>query len=86
MAATEHHRDRTAHVDQPYPGGESWRQAAARVARFLDDLPLRWDGARVLVIGHNATRWGLEHHLHGVPLEELAAEDFTWQEGWEYRL
>ena len=36
---------------RPYPGGESWREAVARVGRFLDDLPLRWDGQRVLVIG-----------------------------------
>ena len=41
---------------------------------------------RVLVIGHVATRWGLEHRLNGIPLEELAGEAFRWQPGWEYRL
>lgn len=86
LPAEAHRRDRAVHIDEPYPGGESWRQAAARVARFLGDLPLRWNGMRILVVGHNATRWGLEHHLRGVPLEELATEDLTWQEGWEYRL
>jgi hypothetical protein len=40
----------------------------------------------VLVIGHVATRWALDHHLGGVPLENLAAEDFAWQPGWEYSL
>src|ERR1700743_1889437 len=40
------------HLDQPYPEGESWQQAVARVGRFLGDLPTRWDGQRVLVIGH----------------------------------
>ena len=25
-------------------------------------------------------------NLGGVPLEDLMAEDFAWQEGWEYRL
>jgi hypothetical protein len=39
-----------------------------------------------LVIGHVATRWALDHVLGGVPLEELAAADFAWQPGWEYRL
>ena len=34
---------RAEHVDVPYPGGESWRAAADRVRRFLDDLPR--DGA-----------------------------------------
>lgn len=84
--AEAHQRDRALHVDEPFPGGESWRQAAARVVSFLDDLPLRWDGARVLVIGHVATRWALDHHVNGVPLEHLAGEDFAWSEGWEYQL
>ena len=78
--------ERRGHVDTPYPGGESWRQAAARVARFLPDLSLRWDGARVCVIGHSATRWAFEHVLHGVALEQLLSEEFAWQEGWEYTL
>jgi 2,3-bisphosphoglycerate-dependent phosphoglycerate mutase len=77
---------RDDYLDEPYPGGESWRQAVDRVGRFLSDLPLRWSGQRVLVIGHVATRWGLDHLIAGVPLEELAAADFAWQEGWEYLL
>ena len=81
-----HMRDRAAFVDEPYPDGESWRAATARVGGFLDDLAPRWDGARVLIIGHVATRWALDHYLDGVALEQLAAEEFAWQEGWEYRL
>lgn len=79
-----HMRDRAHYLDEPYPEGESWRQAVARVARWLDDLTLRWSGERVLVVGHVATRWALDHHLNGVPLEALVAADFAWQEGWEY--
>jgi 2,3-bisphosphoglycerate-dependent phosphoglycerate mutase len=86
MPVAELHAGRRDHLDRPYPGGESWRQAVARAARLLDDLPLRWDGQRVLVIGHVATRWALDHVLGGVPLEELAGADFAWQPGWEYRL
>ncbi len=51
MPAAELHRGRAEHLDQPYPEGESWRQAVTRVGRFLGDLPLRWDGRRVLVVG-----------------------------------
>jgi 2,3-bisphosphoglycerate-dependent phosphoglycerate mutase len=86
MPAAELHAGRRQHLGRPYPGGESWQQAIARVGRFLGDLPLRWDGQRVLVIGHVATRWGLDHFLGGVPLEELIEQDFAWQEGWEYRI
>lgn len=84
MPAAELHAHRAGHVDTPYPGGESWRQAATRVGRFVADLPLRWSGQRVLVIGHVATRWGLDQALTGTQLEDLAAAHFDWQPGWEY--
>ncbi|MEO5918618.1 MAG: histidine phosphatase family protein [Candidatus Limnocylindrales bacterium] len=83
---TRVHGDRRHYLDQPYPGGESWRGAVDRVGRFLGDLPLRWNDGRILVIGHVATRWALDHFLGGIPLEELAVADFDWQEGWHYRL
>lgn len=86
MPVLELQGGRRRHLDEPYPGGESWRQAAGRVGRFLHDLPLRWDGKRVLVIGHVATRWGLDHYIRGVPLEVLADQDFGWRPGWEYRV
>jgi 2,3-bisphosphoglycerate-dependent phosphoglycerate mutase len=73
---------RVSRIDEPWPGGESWRQAVARVSSFLDELR----GGRVLVIGHVATRWALDHRVHGRPLEELAAEGFDWRPGWEYEL
>jgi alpha-ribazole phosphatase/probable phosphoglycerate mutase len=84
--AADLHRDRRDYLDLPYPGGESWRQAIARVGRFLPDLRLRWAGARVLVIGHVATRWAFDHLLDGVALEELIMADFGWREGWEYQI
>jgi alpha-ribazole phosphatase/probable phosphoglycerate mutase len=83
--AADLHAHRADHLDRPYPGGESWRDAAARVASFLADLRRRWSGQRVLVIGHIATRWGLDHVLGGERLEDLARRDFAWQPGWEYR-
>lgn len=84
--ASRVHADRARHLDTPYPHGESWRQAVARVRGFLDDLPGRWGGERILVVGHVATRWALDHYLAGVPLEDMPMADFAWQEGWEYTL
>jgi 2,3-bisphosphoglycerate-dependent phosphoglycerate mutase len=86
MPVAELRAGRREHLDRPYPGGESWRQALARIGRFLNDLPLRWQGQRVVVIGHAATRWGLDHLIAGISLEELIEQDFGWQEGWEYQL
>ncbi|HEU5215152.1 MAG TPA: histidine phosphatase family protein [Gaiellaceae bacterium] len=76
--------DRATHIDVPYPGGESWRQAVERVAGFLDELRRERDGERVLVIGHSATRLGLEVAANGRKLEDLVGEPFTWQPGWAY--
>ena len=45
----------------------------------------RWDGARVLVVGHVATRWALDHLAGGQSLEDLVDADFAWQPGWRYR-
>jgi len=78
--------DRSARLDTPYPDGESWEQAVDRVGRFLGDLLPRLDGARVLVVGHVATRLGLDHHLGGADLATALSEDFAWQPGWEYTL
>jgi 2,3-bisphosphoglycerate-dependent phosphoglycerate mutase len=57
-----------------------------RIGRFLGDLPLRWNGQRVLVIGHVVTRRGLDHFIGGASLEDLVEQDFAWQQGWEYRV
>jgi broad specificity phosphatase PhoE len=73
---------RVQRLDEPWPGGESWRQAVARVSGCLEEL----DGGRVVLIGHVATHWALEHRVNGRPLEELAAEEFEWRPGWEYEL
>jgi broad specificity phosphatase PhoE len=72
---------RLARVDEPWPGGESWSQAVARVGRALGDLP----AGRVVVIGHVATRWALEQRVHARSVAELATEEFVWRPGWEYR-
>jgi broad specificity phosphatase PhoE len=75
---------RRSKIDDPWPGGESWREAVERVQGFLRELAETHDGQRVLVIGHVATRWALDQLARGARLEELVDEPFNWQEGWEY--
>jgi broad specificity phosphatase PhoE len=76
--------ERRKHVDVPFTGGESYSDTVERMRSFLYDLAHAWDGRRVLVIGHSATRWALDHLLTGVPLAELVEAPFAWREGWEY--
>jgi broad specificity phosphatase PhoE len=76
--------ERKRRVDEPFPGGESYRDVVVRVWSFLADATRWHDGERIVVVGHSATRWSLQHLLQGVPLEDLVAAPFDWQEGWEY--
>jgi broad specificity phosphatase PhoE len=77
---------RQAHIRTPFPGGQSYLNAVEQMAAFLRDLARDWDGHRVLVIGHTATRWALDHLINGVALEDLVDAPFGWREGWTYTL
>jgi broad specificity phosphatase PhoE len=57
-----------------------------RRSAFLEDLVKNYDGKRVMIIGHRATWYGLEHLVGGVGMEELVSAKFKWQEGWGYEV
>jgi alpha-ribazole phosphatase/probable phosphoglycerate mutase len=78
--------ERARHVYEPFPGGESYNQVAERVRGFLHDLPPRFEDQRVVVVGHTATKWALDHLLEGIALKELVEASFRWQPGWLYSL
>lgn len=78
--------ERSRRIDEPYPGGQSYRQVVDRVRDFLRELAAGRDGRRVLLISHSANRWALDCLLGGASLEDLVDAPFDWREGWEYRL
>lgn len=84
--AAEIEAQRVHRVDEPFPGGQSYRDVVEATRTFLDDVTARHDGERVVAIGHSANRWALQHLLDGTPLEELVAAPFDWQEGWLFAL
>jgi broad specificity phosphatase PhoE len=84
--ASEVERERPRRIDEPFPGGESYRQAVERMRSFLASLVAEHKSGRIVVVGHSATRWAFEHLVKGVPLEEVVAAPFEWQEGWVYEL
>jgi alpha-ribazole phosphatase/probable phosphoglycerate mutase len=79
-------RERRSHIHTPFPGGQSYLDVVDQMAGFLTDLACDWPGRRVLVIGHSATRWALDHLLTGMELEYLVDAPFGWREGWTYTL
>jgi alpha-ribazole phosphatase/probable phosphoglycerate mutase len=76
--------ERARHIDEPYPGGQSYRQVVMQMRDFLRDVTASWDGSTVVIIAHSANRWALDHLLNGTPLEDLVDAPFAWQEGWHY--
>jgi broad specificity phosphatase PhoE/GNAT superfamily N-acetyltransferase len=80
------HAQRRRRVEVPFPGGQSYRQVVAGVQDLLTELARDHDGRRVLLVGHAATRYALDHLLTGRPLPRAASAPFGWREGWEYVL
>lgn len=75
---------KTNHIKVPFPNGESYDQAAERIKSFLKELLKKHDGKQVMIIGHRATQYGLEHWINGVPLERAISSKWSWQPGWIY--
>jgi len=73
-------------ISVQFPNGESYEQASLRMKSFLDDLSKNYDGKRVMIIGHRATQYGLEHWIKGFPLEQIIPAPWKWQPGWGYEL
>lgn len=76
--------EKAKHVLVPFPNGESYEQTAVRMQAFLNDVQQKHQGQTILVIGHRATQYGLEHWVKGVPLLECITSPWKWQPGWEY--
>ncbi|MCL2737351.1 MAG: histidine phosphatase family protein [Alphaproteobacteria bacterium] len=73
-------------IDVPFPNGESYTDTNKRMKEFLDELKTNYDGKTVLVVGHRATQYALDHFILGQPMKEIVAKKFKWQPGWEYEL
>jgi broad specificity phosphatase PhoE len=72
-------------ISQAFPNGESYEQTTQRIGEFLKGLARNYEGTRVLIIGHGATRSGLEYWLKGKTINGSLA-GHSWQPGWNYEL
>ncbi|HEY4525923.1 MAG TPA: histidine phosphatase family protein [Candidatus Paceibacterota bacterium] len=78
--------ERGNRIDTPFPGGESYEQTTARMGDFLNELKEKYDGKTVMIIGHRATQYGLEHLIKGLPIRDAVVAHWQWQPGWTYAL
>lgn len=73
-------------IKESFPNGESYEQTSERMKSFLEDLLKNYNGKKIMIIGHRATQYGLDHWIKGKSLEELVNMTFKWQPGWLYNL
>ena len=78
--------ERVKRIHEPFPEGESYEQRSEKMRSFLEELLQRYDGKRILIIGHRATQYGLGHWADGKTLEEIVQAPWKWQPGWTYTL
>lgn len=69
-----------------FPNGESYEQCVERMRSFLYDLYKNYNGKTVMIIGHRATQYALEHLLKDIPLEKVIPASWKWQPGWMYKI
>ena len=78
--------EKSKKIYTPFPNGESYEQTSIRMKDFIDFLQRNYDSKRVMIIGHRATQYGLDHWIDGVQYKQLLSTKFKWQPGWKYEL
>lgn len=75
-------------IDQPFPGGESYRDVQARIKSFCEFLKEKYDGKHVAVMAHEAPQLALDVILKNKSWQEAISENWrktgAWRPGWEY--
>jgi broad specificity phosphatase PhoE len=78
--------ERAKRITEPFPNGESYMQCIDRISKFLKYLKTSFDGKTVLIIGHRATHFGLDHIINNEPLIACVTKKWEYQPGWKYGL
>ena len=73
-------------ITEPFPGGESYEQCCDRVRDCLEAIAKKYNGGKVMIIGHRATQYGLEHAINHISVYEAVTAPWQWQPGWKYKV
>lgn len=73
-------------VAKAYPNGESYEDTMQRMKSFLAMLQKDYDNKTVMIIGHRATQYGLDHWISGKSVRTAVLDPWHWQPGWRYKL
>jgi broad specificity phosphatase PhoE len=75
-------------ITEPFPNGESLLMVVQRIGDFLREIVCVHDGRTIVVIGHRATRYGLEYWCGEASLEQIVRTPWEWREVpiWRYEV
>ena len=73
-------------IEEPFPNGESYEQAIARIHNFCQELKTSHAEKVILIVGHSATKFGLETFAGNMAIKDCLNTPFKWQSYWEYCL
>lgn len=73
-------------IKEPFPNGESYEQAIARIHDFFREIKSDHLEKVALVVGHRATQLGLETLAGDKTIRDYLNRPFKWQPYWEYCL
>lgn len=79
--------EKSKRISTPFPNGESYEDCAKRIGEFLETIKENHNNDDiVMIVGHRATQYGLNHHILGHSIEKCVTDPWKWQPGWEYNL
>ncbi|HEX4208196.1 MAG TPA: histidine phosphatase family protein [Ktedonobacteraceae bacterium] len=86
--AAQMEEERAQRITEPFPNGESLLMVAQRVGAFLRDVMREYDGKTIVVIGHGATKYGIEYWCGDTSLEQIVHAPWEWRDIpiWRYEL
>lgn len=68
------------YISEPFPEGQSVMMAVEGVGDFLREVWRNYDGKTVVVVGHRATKYGIEYWNGNSPLEEIIETPWEWRD------
>ncbi len=78
----------TNYIDQPFPGGESYKDIERRIADFIEFIKKAYKGKHIAIVAHQGPQLALDVVLKGKSWEQAMEEDWrhtkAWRPGWEY--
>lgn len=66
-------------ITVPFPNGESVVMVVQRVGGFLRDVLREYNGKTIVVIGHRATKYGLEYWYGNASIETIVNTPWEWR-------